>query len=182
MGSPEENPTTGMVCSFKLCPSLLFSEWAEIMKKTRRGYSLVELIIVVVFLGILAAVAIPRLNLSAVTKQRADTIARKLTTDLRRIRRMAISDAAGNTSGFALNLVGSAPYSSYEIKNLNTAVTVDSHTIDSSINCTGGNNFEFGPLGNLLTGSDSTLTVAGAGRSFTITIIPATGAVKFAEN
>ena len=74
------------------------------MKRYKQAFSLVELIIVVLFLGILATVAVPRLNFSAVTKQKADTIARKIVTDLRRTRRMAVSGAADNTSGFALNI------------------------------------------------------------------------------
>ncbi|MHC4424864.1 MAG: pilus assembly FimT family protein [Planctomycetota bacterium] len=150
--------------------------------KTRTAYSLVELLIVVIFLGILAAIAVPRLNFSATSKHKADTISRKIVADLRRTRRLAISDAANNTAGFTLNLTGSSPYSGYEIENLNTAETVDSHTIDSSISCTGGAAFQFGPLGNLKAGSDTQLTVSASGKIFTITIAAATGMVKCTEN
>jgi Tfp pilus assembly protein FimT len=140
------------------------------------------LIIVVLFIGIFAAIAVPRINFATISKQQADTVTRKIVIDLRRTRSLALSDAAGNSSGFALNMTGSSPYNAYEIENLDTSATVDTHSFDSAVSCTGGNNFEFGPLGNLITGSDSSLTVAASGRSFTITIIPATGAVKCAEN
>ena len=171
-----------MVGSWETVTSLVFL-WTYIeMEKSRKAYSLVELIIVVVFLGIFAAIAVPRINFAIITKQKSDTVARKIVTDLRRARTMAISDAANNTEGFALNMTGTAPYSGYEIENLDTSAAVDTHTIASNISVTGGDEFKFGPLGNLLTGSDTEITVSAEGRSFTITIITATGMVKCVEN
>ena len=152
------------------------------MAEKRTAYSLVELVIVVIFLGVIAAIAVPRLNFSAITKQKADTTAWKIVTDLRRTRSLAISNAAENTAGFALNMTGSAPYSGYQIQNLNTSTVVDSHTIDSNINGTGSSQFRFGPLGNLLTGSGNQLVVSASGKTFTITLTPATGTVKCTEN
>ena len=146
------------------------------------GYSLVELLIVVMFLGIIAAIAVPRFNYSVTSKMQADTLARKFITDLRRTRNLAISNAAVNTEGFALNMTGTSPYSGYEIQNLDTLEIEDSHNIDSDINCTGGAQFKYGPLGNLLTGSDSQLVISASGKTFTISIIPATGTVKCTEN
>jgi len=150
--------------------------------KKKNGYSLIELVVIVVFLGIIAAIAVPRLNFSAISKNKADTLARKIVTDLRRTRSLAISDAANNTAGFALNMTASAPYSGYEIENLQTSETVDSHVIYSNINCTGGATFQFGPLGNLKPGSDTQLAVSASGKTFTITITAATGMVKCTEN
>jgi len=152
------------------------------MIKFAKGYSFVELVIVVLLIGIFAAISVPRINFAIISKQQADTVARKIVTDLRRTRTLAISDAADNTSGFALNMTGISPYSAYEIENLDTLETVDTHSFDSIVECSGGSNFEFGPLGNLISGSDSSLTVAADDRSFTITIIPATGAVKCEED
>ena len=151
------------------------------MKEKKAAFSLVELILIVAFLGIFAVIAVPRLNFAAITKHKAEATATKFVTDLRRTRRMAISDAANNTQGFQLKMVGSAPYTVYEIVNLDTSGTVDSHTIDSDISCTGGDEFSFGPLGNLKAG-DTQLTIAAEGKTFTITIIPATGMTKCVEN
>lgn len=152
------------------------------MAQKRTAYSLVELVIVVIFLGVIAAIAVPRLNFAIISGQKADTTVWKIVTDLRRTRSLAVSNAAENTTGFALNMTGSAPYSGYEIQNLNTSAIVDSHTIDSNINCTGSNQFKFGPLGNLLTGSGNQLIVSASGKTFTITLTTATGAIKCTEN
>lgn len=151
------------------------------MAETRDGYSLTELIIIVVFLGILAAIAVPRFNFAIIAKQKANSQARKIVTDLRRTRRLAISDAADNTDGYALNMTGSSPYTGYEIVDLSDSSTVDSYNIDSAVTCTGGSEFQFNYLGNLKTGSDTQLTVSAQGKTFTINIISATGTIKCTE-
>jgi len=152
------------------------------MARQKRAFTLVEVILVVLFLGIMAAIAIPRLSLSTLSKQKADCLAQKVVTDLRRARRLAISDAAGNTAGFRMNMTGSSPYTGYDIVDANSAETVDSHTIDSSVSCTGGNEFRFGPQGNLLSGSATQLVISAGGKTFTIDVTSATGTVKCVEN
>jgi len=151
------------------------------MKSQSKGFSVVELLIVVIFIGVLAAIAVPRLNFAAITKQKADTVARKMVTDLRRTRTLAISDAANNTQGYRLDMTGSSPYAGYTIENIDTSAVIDTHTISSDIACTGGSAFDFGPLGNLQSASTQ-LTFTVTGKSFTIDIIPATGMVKCTEN
>jgi len=154
------------------------------MKEKKAAFSLVELILIVAFLGIFAAIAVPRLNFAVVSKHKAEATARKIVTDLRLTRRLAISDAANNTKGFRLKMVPPLPYRSYEIENFDTMETVASHAIDSSISisCPLQPIFMFGPLGDLRLGSGSELTISAEGRSFTITIIPATGMTKCVEN
>jgi len=147
------------------------------------AFSLVEILIVVMFLGLFAAITVPRLNFDIISKQKADIVARKIVTDLRRTRGLAISDAATNSKGYELKMVGSVPYNAYEIENMDTHDTVDSHTTDNvTISCPNGQKFRFGPLGGLTSGSATELTVSAAGKSFTITINSATGMVKCVEN
>jgi type II secretory pathway pseudopilin PulG len=160
----------------------LYNWLAAMAAKNKTGYSLIELVLIVVFLGIVAMIAVPRLNFSTTSKQKADTIARKIITDLRRTRQLAISYAATNTAGFALNMTGGPPYTGYEIGNLLTSEIVDSHVIDPDISCTGGDTFQFGTLGNLKDGSDTQLVVSASAKTFTITITVATGMVKCTEN
>lgn len=150
--------------------------------KEARGFSLIEVIIIVLFLGLFAAMAAPRFNFGASSKQKAEATAKKIVAGLWRARRLAISDAASNAAGYALNMLGPSPYTGYTIDNLGTSTTVDSHTIDPSVSCTGGAAFTFGPLGNLQPGSDRHLTVSASGTTLTITIAAATGTVKCEAN
>ncbi len=152
------------------------------MSGRKKAFTFAEMILVVLLLGIMAYIAVPKLPFALVRRQKADTVARKTITDLRLARRLAVSDAAVNISGYALNMTGGSPYSGYRIVNLDTSQVVDSHSIDSEVSCTGGASFKFGPLGNLLAGSDTGLTVSSEGKTFTITIVSATGAVKCVEN
>jgi len=148
------------------------------MARYKKAYSIVELLIVVLIVGALTFITVPRLQFGTLYRKQAHTVAKKIVTDLRRTRSLAISNAAHNSTGFKLVMVGSTPYQSYSIVNNNTGATVDTQTIDSAITCTGGSVFSFGPLGNLLSGSDTQLTISSQGRTFTITIVSATGAVK----
>ncbi len=152
------------------------------MSRLRRAFSLAELIVVVIFIGVLAAISIPRINLAIISKQKSDTISQKIATDLRRTRRLAIANAATNNEGFSLEMTGKKPYDGYEIRDLQSKVVVDSHEIDSRIACKGDKEFKFKPLGHLDNKSGKTLEVSSQGRSFTITIVPATGMIKCVEN
>lgn len=153
--------------------------------RRRKGFSLVEAIMVVLFIGILAAVAIPRLNYAIVSKYKAEATAKKIVTDLRRTRRLAISDAANNTFGYELQMDPPLPYTGYEIIDRSVPpTTVDSHTIDSdvSVTCPAQPIFRFGPLGNMEPGSCTEVTVSAGGKSFTITVLMTTGMAKCVEN
>jgi Tfp pilus assembly protein FimT len=153
------------------------------MAAKRTAYSLAEMIVVVMIIGALAFIAIPQLNFAALHHKQANAVAKKIATDLRRARTLAVSKAVNNPSGYKLQMVGSSPYTSYQIIDSNSAATVvDTFTIDSGISCTGGTLFKFGPLGNLLTGSSSTpITISSEGKTYTITVISATGIVECSE-
>lgn len=151
------------------------------MKRTRRAYTLTEMAIVSIIIGVMTAIAIPRFNLAAIHKQTADRLAKKLVTDFRYTRMLAISDAADNVTGYRMVMQDGPPYSSYIIQNRDTSEILLTHQIDSDVDVTGGDNFEFGPLGNL-TGSSTELTVTASDRSFTITITPTIGSVQCVEN
>jgi Tfp pilus assembly protein FimT len=155
-------------------PSCLFI-WMDVMAARRTGFNLIEAIVIVAILGALAFIAIPRLNFGALYRRHADAVARKIATDLRRTRSLAISNAANNSTGYTLRIAGST----YQIIDDSNSVTVDTQTIDSHISCGGGTEFRFGPLGNLRT-SSSPLTVSDvdASRTYTITVISGTGIVE----
>jgi Tfp pilus assembly protein FimT len=152
------------------------------MTRNRRAFSLAELVLIVMILAVMAFVAVPRMQFATLRRQKADTSARKIATDLKLTRRLAVCNAAVNVNGYGLWMLGTSPYPFYRIRNLATNQFIDSYDIDADVACTGGSRFEFGPLGNLLAGSDTQLTVSAEGKSFTITIISATGAVKCIDN
>jgi Tfp pilus assembly protein FimT len=143
----------------------------------KKGFTLVEALLVLMFLAALTAIAVPRMNFGFVDSTTADTQARKITTALRRTRRMAISDAAQNKSGYALKISDD----SYQIINLKNSQTVDTKQIEGNLSITGSDEFRFGYMGNLLNPSNNELTVSSSEKSFTVTVIPATGMVKCSE-
>ena len=150
------------------------------IKKT--AFTLAEMLIAVLFLGIFAYVAVPRMQTSILDRYKSESAAQKIVTDLRLVRNLAITEAANNTAGFALQMAGTSPYSGYTIVNLANNQTVATHTIDAKISCSGGALFKFGPMGNLLAGSDTQLVVSAAGKTSSIGITAATGSVQCVEN
>jgi Tfp pilus assembly protein FimT len=149
------------------------------MTKKRNAHTLVELIIIVVILAAMVFIAVPRLRFAALYRKQADTVARKIVTDLRRTRQLAIANAATDPNGYALNRSDS----SFQIVDGSGApIPNGSFTVDSKITLSGGTNFQFGPLGNLTVYDSNQLTVSANGKFFTISITPATGMIQCSEN
>jgi len=152
-----------------------------IREENRRAFSLVELMLIVVILGVFAAIAVPRFDYAIVRRYKAEATAKKILTDLRLTRALAISEAAINPKGFDLNLLGVSPYTGFEIENTDTRAIVSTHAIDSDVTVTGDAKFKFGPLGSMQIG-DGELTVSAEGKSFTITVFGVTGVAQCVEN
>jgi prepilin-type N-terminal cleavage/methylation domain-containing protein len=152
------------------------------MKQNRKAFTIIELVVVVLLIGIFSYVAIPRMRSGILDQSTSQTQAQKIITDLRLARNMAVTDAARNTSGFAVQMTGSSPYRSYNVVNLTNNSVVSTVAISSNASCTGGASFKFGPLGNLLAGSGNQLVVSGGGRTTIINIVAATGTVEYVQN
>jgi len=143
------------------------------MTGQRTAYSLAELIIVVLIVGVLAFVAVPRLNFAALYHKQAHTVAKKIVTDLRRTRTLAIVNAAKNQASFTLSISGL----NYQITDDFNGATVDSQAIPEQVHCNGGPDFTFGPLGNLTSSGTQLEVFADEDRKYIITITSATGMV-----
>lgn len=152
---------------------------SSIANHRHRGHTLAEVLTVVLILSILALVAVPRLNWAAVTGVTTDAVVRQIATDLRRTRAEAILHAGRNPTGFALVMSGEAPYRGYQIVDLRDSTVVVTHDLPDAVRCDGGRRFEFGPLGNLRTGSDTQLHITTEARTYRVEIVPATGAVRW---
>ncbi len=135
----------------------------------------------VLILAILACVAVPRLNFAAVGATKTDAVAQRIVTDLRRARVNAIQQAAYNPTGFAIVMTGGAPYTGYDLVDLSSSTVVVAGNIPDEVRCSGGQRFEFGPLGDLRGDSDTELQITGDGKAYRIEVVPATGAVKWAR-
>ncbi len=71
----------------------------------RNAYTLVEMMVVAMIVGIMATVAIPRLNFDVIRRKSVDKEAHKLVGNLRRTRSLSLRDGATNTDGFRLRLI-----------------------------------------------------------------------------
>jgi prepilin-type N-terminal cleavage/methylation domain-containing protein len=147
------------------------------MKAQRKGVTLVEMLIVVLIIGAMLFVAVPRFSMATAKAGNAEAAAQKIAAGLRYTRSLAISNAATNSKGFSLNMTGSGSYTGFTIVDLSSGNVVKTETIVAGITCTGANDFWFGPLGNRLTDSDSLIVSAG-GKTFNVTVISATGMVQ----
>ncbi len=151
------------------------------MSRQPRAFTVTELLIIVVVVGVLAAIAMPRLDFSVISRRKAEVTAKRIVTDLRRTRRLAIAHAAKRSS-FKLVMTGSDAYTGYEIISSALGQVVDSYSIDPDVTCTGGQTFRFGPKGELLTDSSNPLMVSSRGKTYTIRITRETGMVECESN
>ena len=179
------------------------------MKKIKEGYTLIELVIVMLFIAAFAAIAVPRLNFGTVKKKGAELTAYRFLSELRRTRALAIANAASNPNGFGLWIIPAGAkvtgepvvytaglfalggsegqrrqritYYSYDIRNLMTGEIVDTQDIYDNVNIGGGTQFSFGPLGNLTSG-DTSLRVGFGGKYFVIDIASSTGSMGCTEH
>ena len=156
-----------------------FAEQNITMLQNQKAFSLIELILVVLILGVISAIAVPRINFSAIDKQRASVETKKLSALIRKTRSLAILNAAVNNIGYRLKMTGTH-YTGYEIINLKSNKTIETGTISSQ--CSGASTFNFGPLGNRLTPNNEGLTVTDGQDTYSITVVNSTGMVKWAKN
>jgi type II secretion system protein H len=88
------------VCSWTEITCIMFPTGHRSQGR-RRGYTLLELIIVVVILGVIAAIAAPRLAMSAESK-RVHTAAKRLAADLGTARTSAMATSSPRTVTISL--------------------------------------------------------------------------------
>ena len=149
------------------------------MKTVRKGLTLIELIIVVMIIGALAFIAVPRLIMATVALGGSNTGAERIAAAIRHCRTLAISNALNNPQGFSLNMtnVVSGSYTGFQIVNVRTNDVNETGTIPADVNFNGDREFQFGPFGDRTVGT-GILTVSGGGKSYEISVVTGTGMVK----
>jgi prepilin-type N-terminal cleavage/methylation domain-containing protein len=138
--------------------------------------TLLELLAVVVILGILAAVAVPRLASSTVGSARGEAGATGVADTLRLARRQAVEHGATNAAGYSVVCTAT----SYSIKDLSAG------TLGPSTSLPQGWAFEsssytvtFDPYGAASgTGGVTSLSLTDGTRHWHVNFVPATGFVS----
>jgi hypothetical protein len=67
----------------------------------------------------------------------------------------------------------------YQIINLDTNNVVETQSLPSGIKVSGSARFSFGPMGNLLTGSNTTFAIGTSEKVYNIGVTSATGMVQW---
>ena len=138
----------------------------------RKGYTLLEILFVVIVLAILAGIAIPRLGVGFSTKMKVKTAAQRLVSDLRYTRRLAIT----NNEDYRLSVDSSEK--EYSIYDSGDTQVGETRSVDSDITISTDKDFIFESLGNASVSSDTDISLSASGNQADITMTTATGMVS----
>ncbi len=140
--------------------------------KVRVGFTLTELIAIVMLLAILAGIAIPRFGWSTIGKVDARTCARQFANYLKLARSLAITNAGSNSKGYKVVLSESEPYT-YTLINAETSDVVKGPIdIPQGVERSGDRKFHFTPLGELNGNNELTLQFSRSGDTTVVRVTP----------
>ena len=141
----------------------------KIVNGHNEGFSLIELIMVIVITGIMAAVAIPKLAGNNIDLY---SVARQVKSDIRYTQELAMSKYAIRTIDFAVNS------NTYDIKN-SSGVVLESKELPPSskaiFSASSTLIFTFNSSGEPTTGGGGTLTISSGGSNEQIVMSSTTG-------
>jgi MSHA pilin protein MshC len=134
------------------------------------GMTLIEVIVVMVIIGILSAVVIPRFDFASFSKASADGAAYLIASDIRYAQEFAMANRVSKSVIFT---AGTAVYT------FNSPHTLDpSGQLPSGVTISNSFTVTFNSLGEPTTGAGGSVTVSGGGQAKTISIVNYTGKVN----
>ncbi|MCK4519554.1 MAG: prepilin-type N-terminal cleavage/methylation domain-containing protein [Candidatus Omnitrophica bacterium] len=138
----------------------------------KKGYTFAEILFVIIILGVLAGIAIPRVGVDFAVKMKVKTAAQRLASDLRLTRRLAVT----NNENYKLSVDSSAKkYSIYNSADEQTGIT---RSIDTDIIVSADKDFIFEALGNASVSSDTVISLLADENQADITVTAATGKIS----
>ena len=150
------------------------------LSRRTRGFTLIELSIVLLISSILLAVGVIRLSRASVFMAQGERVARRLAADLRYAQSEAIVQAKNH---YILFTQGDGKYASYAVYRVEAAGDVQvepTRVLPDSVALTGTRlRAEFSPLGDALEKCEYTVTAPGL--TFEITVLEASGSVLLEE-
>lgn len=134
------------------------------------GMTLIEVILVMVIVGILAATILPRFNFAVTSRASVDGAAYMIASDIRYAQEFAMANRLSKSVIFTS---GSSVYT------FNPTSSFDSTgQLPSGVTVGGNFTITFNSLGEPTTGGGGSVTVNGGGQSRTITVVNYTGKVN----
>ncbi len=146
-----------------------------------KGLTFIEVIFVIVLLGIISAVVIPRFRPDFQTKQRVKSEAQKIVANIRYARRLAITDIDA-TRYIVRFYYGSNNYGIYRNRVRAANLVGSLIPIPPEITASGERRIRYYKQGNCDLRDNGVISISAGGHNYSITIQTATGRVLLSEN
>jgi type II secretory pathway pseudopilin PulG len=144
---------------------------------TRRAMTMLEMVIVVVFIGIFAALALPRLGPTLLSNFGSEADARRLALDLLQAQRYAITTGDNHFIQFVMSGSNATGYTVMRRTGGTTTAVDAPHTFASQVTVTpSAANAEFQFDGSAL--ASYQIDLVGPNQTWRVTVVQITGAIK----